>query len=106
MIMKKQRFKSISDEIKNRNDIISFLDSSENIEKLFDIPSSISNDRLLLYKKLYTAKQKHVLQKKLSKKDVKILQDSIIEFEEKTPTEFKLVSVYLWLKQEIEQNLV
>lgn len=53
MIMKKQRFKSISDEIENRKDIISFLDSSENIEKLFDIPSSISNDRLLLYKKLY-----------------------------------------------------
>ena len=78
-----------------------------------NVIQSVASDKMshhktisLLYKKLYTAKQKHVLQKKLSKKDVKILQDSIIEFEEKTPTEFKLVSVYLWLKQEIKQNLV
>jgi len=60
----------------------------------------------ILYKKLYTAKQKYALHKKMSSKDVKTLQDAIIEFENDTPAEFKLVSVYLWIKQEIEHNLV
>lgn len=59
----------------------------------------------ILYKKLYTAKQKNALLKKMSSKDIKLLQNAINEFEETTPIEFKLVSVYLWLKQEIEQNL-
>jgi hypothetical protein len=33
------------------------------------------------------------------------LQDGINEFEETAPPEFKLVSTYLWIKDEIELNL-
>lgn len=60
----------------------------------------------LLYKKLYTTKQKNSLQKTIPVKEIKLLQGGIDEFEKNTPNEFKLVSVYLWYKQEIEKNLV
>ncbi len=59
----------------------------------------------IIFKKLYTVSQKNSLQKKWSEKDIKSLQDSIHEFEETAPNEFKLVSTYLWLKDEIEHNL-
>ena len=58
-----------------------------------------------IFKKLYTISQKNSLQKKWSEKDIKIVQDGIIEFEETAPAEFKLVSTYLWIKDEIELNL-
>ena len=59
----------------------------------------------VIFKKLYTVSQKNSLLKKWSEKDIKSLQDSIHEFEETAPAEFKLVSTYLWLKDEIELNL-
>ena len=59
-----------------------------------------------IYKKLYTISQKNSLQKKWSDKDIKSLLDGITEFEKTSPVEFKKVSVYLWLKEEIENNLV
>lgn len=59
----------------------------------------------ILYKKLFTAAQKNILNKKMPSKEIKLLQDAIEEFEKTTPPEFKLVSIYLWLKQEIEYNL-
>ncbi|MBK7504866.1 MAG: hypothetical protein IPI52_07255 [Bacteroidetes bacterium] len=55
-----------------------------------------------LFKKLYIIAQKNSLQKKWSEKDFKTLQDSIDNFEETAPPEFKLVSTYLWIKQEID----
>jgi hypothetical protein len=58
-----------------------------------------------IFKKLYTVSQKNSLQKKWPEKDIKSLQDGINEFEETAPPEFKLVSTYLWIKDEIELNL-
>lgn len=55
-----------------------------------------------IFKKLYTISQKNSLQKNWSEKDFKTLQDGIDDFEETAPPEFKLVSTYLWIKQEIE----
>lgn len=59
-----------------------------------------------MYKKLYTAAQKNTLQKKWTIKDIESLKNDILEFEEISPVEFKMVSVYLWIKQEIEHNLI
>lgn len=59
-----------------------------------------------IFKKLYTVSLKNSLQKKWSEKDIKTLQDGINEFEETAPAEFKLVSTYLWIKDEIELNLI
>lgn len=59
-----------------------------------------------MYKKLYSAAQKNILQKKWNIKDVESLKNDIIEFEKTSPVEFKQVSVYLWLKKEIEYNLI
>jgi hypothetical protein len=58
-----------------------------------------------IFKRLYTVSQKNSLQKRWSEKDIKSLQDGINEFEETAPPEFKLVSTYLWIKDEIELNL-
>jgi hypothetical protein len=59
-----------------------------------------------IFKKLYTVSQKNSLQKRWSEKDIKTLQDGILEFEKTAPAEFKLVSTYLWIKDEIELNLI
>jgi hypothetical protein len=59
-----------------------------------------------IFKRLYTVSQKNSLQKKWSEKDIKSLQDGILEFEKTAPAEFKLVSTYLWIKDEIELNLI
>jgi hypothetical protein len=59
----------------------------------------------LLYKKLYTISQKNVLQKKWTTKDVESLQIMIKDFEATCDPEIKLVSIYTWLKVEIEINL-
>jgi hypothetical protein len=55
-----------------------------------------------IFKKLYIISQKNSLQKKWSEKDFKTLQDCIDDFEATAPPEFKLVSTYLWIKEEIE----
>lgn len=59
----------------------------------------------LIYKKLYATAQKNSAHKKMPPIEIKALQDVIREFEEKAPNEIKLVSVYLWIKQEIEHKL-
>lgn len=59
----------------------------------------------LLYKKLYTISQKNLLQKNWSKKDIQALQTMIIDFEATCDPEIKLVSIYTWLKSEIEINI-
>lgn len=59
----------------------------------------------LIYKKLYVLALKNNLQKKWSAKDVRTLQDATDEFEKKASSEFKLVSTYLWVKDEIEQKM-
>lgn len=51
--MTKQRFKSISDVIESRKDIISFLDGFDNMDKIFDLKSNISAERVDLYRSLY-----------------------------------------------------
>lgn len=58
-----------------------------------------------IYKKLYAMAQKNTLQKRWNKKDIMLLKDAISAFEETSPVEIKMVSVYLWIKQEIELNL-
>ncbi|QQR99020.1 MAG: hypothetical protein IPK18_05790 [Sphingobacteriales bacterium] len=63
------------------------------------------NPITLLYKKLYTITQKNVLQKNWSEKDVQALQTMIIDFEATCDPEIKLVSIYTWLKIEIEINI-
>ncbi|MBX7227419.1 MAG: hypothetical protein K1X55_15400 [Chitinophagales bacterium] len=56
----------------------------------------------LIYKKLYAIAQKNSIQKKIVPSDLKILKDAVDEFERTSSNEIKLVSVYLWIKQEIE----
>jgi len=57
-----------------------------------------------IYKKLYVTAHKNILQKKWNAKDLKILQDSIVKYEETSPPEMKKVSTYLWIKAEIERK--
>ncbi|MCB9032846.1 MAG: hypothetical protein H6553_03330 [Chitinophagales bacterium] len=59
----------------------------------------------LLYKKLYTISQKNLLQKRMSEKDISTLQKMIVDFESDCDPEIKLVSIYTWLKIEIESNI-
>jgi hypothetical protein len=56
------------------------------------------------FKKLYTLSQKNNLQKHWKPAEIKMLQLAIEEFEQTTHPEVKLVSVYQWLKSEIEQK--
>lgn len=60
----------------------------------------------LIYKKLYTTAQNNNMQKKIPSREIKLLQKAIDEFETNTSNEIKLVSVYLWIKHEIEHKLV
>lgn len=59
----------------------------------------------VIYKKLYTAAQKNSTHKKIVSSEIKPLQDIVDEFEKNAPNEIKLVSVYLWVKHEIEYYL-
>lgn len=58
----------------------------------------------LIYKKLYALALKNNLLKKWPSKDVKTLLDAMAEFEKTAPPEFKLVSTYLWIKEEIAKK--
>ena len=55
------------------------------------------------YKKLYTIALKNDALKRYSEKDINQLENSITEFESNSPLEFQKVSVYLWLKEEIQK---
>ncbi len=59
----------------------------------------------MIYKKLYTLSQKNVLQKKWILKDIQTLKDALTEFENTSSNEIRLVSIFSWIKQEIENNL-
>lgn len=56
----------------------------------------------LIYKKLYTTANKNILEKKWSEKDLSHLRKLIEDFEASSPVEFRQVSIYVWVKQEIE----
>lgn len=58
----------------------------------------------LLYKKLYTISQNRILQKKWTEKDVQSLKAIIVQFEETCDPELKLVSIYTWIKAEINSR--
>jgi hypothetical protein len=79
------------------NSLLSAKSSSDNMQYYQPIS--------LIYKKLYVLALKNNLQKKWSAKDVRTLQDATDEFEKKASSEFKLVSTYLWVKDEIEQKM-
>ena len=76
------------------------------------LAQSVSSEKMLhyknicqLFKKLYTVNQKYELQKQIPSKEIRQIQEAIEEFENVTPNEFKLVSVYLWLKEEVTRIL-
>jgi hypothetical protein len=56
----------------------------------------------LLYKKFYTTVQKNTFQKKWSATDIKSIKSEVADIENNTLNEVKLVSVFLWIKDEIE----
>lgn len=56
----------------------------------------------LLYKKFYTTVQKNTFQKKWSAADIQSIKNEVEDIENNTLTEVKLVSVFLWIKDEIE----
>lgn len=57
----------------------------------------------LIYKKLYIVSQNHVLVKKWPEKEIKALSALIDDFENTTTEEVKRVSIFIWIKQEIER---
>lgn len=56
----------------------------------------------LIYKKLYSTAGKNILEKKWSEKNLSQLLKLIEDFEAGNPVEFRQVSIYVWVKQEIE----
>lgn len=57
----------------------------------------------VLYKKLYTLAIKNVLLKEWNNTDKKAMQKVIQEFEKTQSNELKLVSIYLWIKEEVDR---
>lgn len=56
-----------------------------------------------IYKKLFVFSQKNILKSKWNKKEFENLSLFIEDFENKSTEEFKRISVYLWIKEEINK---
>lgn len=59
-----------------------------------------------LYKKLYTIKSKNNISKIIPAKHQLILKNCVLDIEDNTILEIKFVSIYQWIKNEIEQNII
>lgn len=53
MLKRKIHHKNIADQIGSRTDLVEFLDSNKDLVHLFDLPTTISKERVRLFKSLY-----------------------------------------------------
>lgn len=56
---------------------------------------------LTIYKKLYTAANKNILERKWNEKDILALKSLVDDFDNTNEEEFKQISIFIWIKKEI-----